>query len=467
MANSMFESILGSVTPEMRHSIASRLGESPQSVQSGLSTATAATLGAMAHNAGDSGFMDQMTQFASRGNSQNIAGSLAGMASGGPSGGLGDLVNRFQSLVFGSQQGRVENLISQQAGLSASSGSGLLKMAVPLVIAYLARQHAAGSLSGSSLANALRSEAPNLGNYVPAGFFRGAAQTAQTTTETTTSYHPTETTTAYRTERATERVERPAERPAETSYRTSGVVESRPAPNHLRWAVPAAIAGALLLGWLVFRAMHTGVERPYREAASATYSTASTVAGTMRSSMSEPSSEASTVASESSSSEPSVASASNSYSSLGAFTNLRLPDGTELNVPANGVEEHLVAYLEGNSNAAEVTGFDFDRLLFDTNSATLQPSSYEQLNNIAAILKAYPNAKIKLGGYTDNTGDADANRKLSQERADSVMAELTRRGIDPSRLSAVGYGEENPVADNSTEEGRQKNRRISIRVAEK
>lgn len=449
MASSMFESILGMVTPEMRHSIASRLGESPQSVQSGLSTATAATLGAMAHNSGDSGFMDQMMQFASRGSSQNITGSLGSIASSGPTGVTGDLVNRFQSLVFGSQQGRVENLISQQAGLSASSGSGLLKMAVPLVLGYLARQHSSGGLSASSLANTLRSEAPNLGNYVPAGFFRGPTQTTTgetttRTTETTSTYRPAETT--YRTERTTE-----------TPYRTSGVVESHPAPNHLRWAVPAAIAGALLLGWLVFRAMHTGVQRPVQETASTAYSTASSLAsnvGAMSSSSSPMSSESNLV--------------SNSYSSLGEFTNLRLPDGTELNVPSHGVEERLVSYLQSNANPAnEVTWFDFDRLLFDRNSATLQPSSYEQLNNVAAILKAYPNAKIRLGGYTDNTGDAEANRRLSQARANSVMAELTKRGIDPSRLSAVGYGDENPVADNSTEEGRQKNRRIAIRVAEK
>jgi outer membrane protein OmpA-like peptidoglycan-associated protein len=456
MASSMFESILGQVTPEMRHAVASRLGESPQSVQNGLSTATAATLGAMAHNAGDSGFMDQMMQFASRGSSSNILGSLGSIASNGASGATGDLVNRFQSLVFGAQQGRVENLISQQAGLSASSGAGLLKMAAPLVIGYLARQQSAGSLSASSLQNALRSEAPNLGNYVPAGFFRGGQETLTRVTDTVSKVtstdegyrpadqatRPAQTTTTYRT----------TETRAETPYRSTGVVDSRPAPNQLRWAVPAAIVGALLLGWLLFRAMHVGGERPAREAAN-----------TMAPATPPTASPAQQMASPQASPSP-----TSPYASLGEFETVRLPDGTELNVPSHGVEARLVGYMQGASNpSSEITWFDFDRLLFDTNSSTLQPSSYEQLNNVAAILKAYPNAKIRLGGYTDNTGDADINRKLSQERANSVMAELTKRGIDPSRLSATGYGEENPVADNSTEEGRQKNRRISIRVAEK
>jgi len=105
--------------------------------------------------------------------------------------------------------------------------------------------------------------------------------------------------------------------------------------------------------------------------------------------------------------------------------------------------------------------------LFDSGQATLQPASQEQLTNIAVILKAYPQVKVRIGGYTDNTGDPAANLQLSQQRADNVMAELTRLGVAPSRMSAQGYGQENPVADNATEEGRQKNRRISLQVTEK
>ena len=75
--------------------------------------------------------------------------------------------------------------------------------------------------------------------------------------------------------------------------------------------------------------------------------------------------------------------------------------------------------------------------------------------------------KAKLGGYTDNTGDKAFNLKLSDDRAKNVMAELVKLGVEAPRLAAEGYGEEHPVGDNATEEGRQKNRRISIRVTEK
>jgi OmpA-OmpF porin, OOP family len=125
-------------------------------------------------------------------------------------------------------------------------------------------------------------------------------------------------------------------------------------------------------------------------------------------------------------------------------------------------------FLEDPSKPVDqTTWFDFDRLTFDTGKSTLQASSAEQLQNISAILKAYPKLRVKIGGYTDNTGTTQTNLKLSQDRAANVMGEFVKRGIDPSRLEAQGYGEDHPVADNETEAGRAKNRRISLRVIEK
>jgi OmpA-OmpF porin, OOP family len=154
--------------------------------------------------------------------------------------------------------------------------------------------------------------------------------------------------------------------------------------------------------------------------------------------------------------------------SLGAFFQTTLPGGTVLNVPQNGVENKLLIFVKDpNAQADTETWFDFDRLLFDTNAATLQPSSQEQLQNIATIMKAYPNVHIRIGGYTDNQGDAAANLKLSQDRADSVMQQIIALGVDPSRMDAKGYDEDHPVADNATDAGRGQNRRISMRVTQK
>jgi outer membrane protein OmpA-like peptidoglycan-associated protein len=155
-------------------------------------------------------------------------------------------------------------------------------------------------------------------------------------------------------------------------------------------------------------------------------------------------------------------------SSLGNFVSRQLADGTTLNIPERGVEGRLLAFIQDPATKPDkTTWFDFDRLLFNTGSATLQPQSMEQLKNIAAILKAYPATHLTIGGYTDNTGDAASNLQLSQDRANNVTAELVKLGVAKNRLVAKGYGEEHPVGDNATESGRAQNRRISMLVTQK
>jgi len=159
---------------------------------------------------------------------------------------------------------------------------------------------------------------------------------------------------------------------------------------------------------------------------------------------------------------------SETWAALGKFFTKKLPNGVELNIPELGVENKLIAFIEDTQRPVDdKTWFTFDRLTFETGKATLKPESQEQLKNIAEILKAYPKVTLKLGGYTDNTGDPQANLKLSQQRAETVMADLVKLGVDAGRLKAEGYGQEHPVADNSTEEGRAKNRRIDLRVTGK
>jgi OOP family OmpA-OmpF porin len=106
-------------------------------------------------------------------------------------------------------------------------------------------------------------------------------------------------------------------------------------------------------------------------------------------------------------------------------------------------------------------------LRFDTGSTKLRPESQEQLNQIAADLSADPDVRAKVAGYTDNVGGADRNLRLSLNRANSVVAELVRKGISPDRLTAEGYGQQDPIADNSTAEGRAMNRHVSVGVTQK
>ncbi len=159
----------------------------------------------------------------------------------------------------------------------------------------------------------------------------------------------------------------------------------------------------------------------------------------------------------------------NAAETVTGFFKRTLSTGFELlNASETGIESQLITFVEDkNAQVAKDLWFNFDRLLFDTGKATLQAGSQEQLTNIAEILKAFPAVKAKVGGYTDNVGDAKSNLKLSSDRAYNVMNELVKLGVAKERLTAEGYGDAHPVASNDTEEGRQQNRRIAMRVTEK
>jgi outer membrane protein OmpA-like peptidoglycan-associated protein len=104
---------------------------------------------------------------------------------------------------------------------------------------------------------------------------------------------------------------------------------------------------------------------------------------------------------------------------------------------------------------------------FDNGSARLRPESEARLDKLADTLKTYPDVNMSINGYTDNTGNADHNLQLSQQRANGVMAILVRKGISADRCTAQGHGEENPIADNSTADGRAQNRRVSVAVLQR
>lgn len=103
---------------------------------------------------------------------------------------------------------------------------------------------------------------------------------------------------------------------------------------------------------------------------------------------------------------------------------------------------------------------------FDFDKAVVKPKYDNEIGQLAAVLKKYPDLKITIEGHTDNVGKAAYNEKLSQRRADAVRKVLVEKfGIDGARLKAIGYGPKQPVAPNTTKEGRQKNRRVDA-VAE-
>ncbi len=147
---------------------------------------------------------------------------------------------------------------------------------------------------------------------------------------------------------------------------------------------------------------------------------------------------------------------------------LTLPDSNTILAFAGSLEDSLVQFMSNPARkAGKTTWFNFDGVVFESGAAVVKPESRQQLQNLVKIMKAYGGMKVKIGGYTDNTGDSLTNVNLSQARANAVWEELKTMGVTKQVTAAEGYGPKHPVADNATPEGRQQNRRIAVNVQSK
>ena len=134
-------------------------------------------------------------------------------------------------------------------------------------------------------------------------------------------------------------------------------------------------------------------------------------------------------------------------------------DYTKMQVPGDKRAQYSVAIKIDPPRE-----FILDNVYFDVGKASLKPSSYKALNDLVEILKIKSEMAVEIQGHTDNVGRDEDNFKLSQERAAAVRQYLLAKGISAERVSAKGYGPSQPIADNSTEEGKAKNRRTSLKV---
>jgi K(+)-stimulated pyrophosphate-energized sodium pump len=140
---------------------------------------------------------------------------------------------------------------------------------------------------------------------------------------------------------------------------------------------------------------------------------------------------------------------------------------SSINLPEGGVAARFLEFVQGSGTRDANTWFGIDGVLFDSGSANLKPAARSQLDSLATVLNNCPAVHINVAGFTDSQGDAAANLRLSQNRAKTVVAQLERKGVPSSRLSAEGHGEDFPVADNDTSEGRAQNRRTAIQVTQR
>jgi len=135
--------------------------------------------------------------------------------------------------------------------------------------------------------------------------------------------------------------------------------------------------------------------------------------------------------------------------------------GCPLKVPAPQITERVTERVVVTEADRKVVADAIANLEFDLGKSTIRPKSYPTLNRVAALLME-KNFSLKLAGHTDNTGSAELNMRLSKNRAEAIKTYLVAQGANASRIEAIGYGKDQPIATNATPEGRQQNRRVEF-----
>ncbi|MFK7981984.1 MAG: DUF937 domain-containing protein [Saprospiraceae bacterium] len=445
------DALKGYVTSELVSKAASMLGEDASGITKAAAGLIPTILGGMLSKSTDTGAFGNI--FSSLQDKQNDGwmDNLGGLIGGGnlAQNDPKDIAGGLMGSLFGSKVGGILDLISSVAGVKKSSSSGLLGMVAPLVMSYLGRKIRKEGLDAFGLSKFLGGQSANIMGALPAGmgdlvgFAKNAGGNIGNTAKETVS-------------RA-------------TSTATKHVENNTGGGN--KWLWPLLLA-ALAAGAFYFM---KGCETPevpsvdvteqldkVKDAAGDAAGAVTDAAGSAVDAAGSVVDAAGAVAN---AAEGAVDAAGNAVGALGAFFKRKLPNGVELNIPENGIESQVVNFITGSNAVDKTSWFNFDRLTFATGKATLDmDKSGEQLKNIAEIMKGYSTLKVKLGGYTDNTGNEAANMTLSQNRADAVKAALVAMGIAGDRIATEGYGIAHPIADNATPEGRAQNRRIALRV---
>jgi OmpA-OmpF porin, OOP family len=412
MSANLLDSLKGYLTPELITQASGMLGESENGITKAVSAAIPSLLNGLLNKSNDSGVMGSVMDLVSKqsAGSEGVLTNLSGLLSGDSA--SSSLSTSLLGSLFGNKVSGITDLIAGVSGVKSSSVTSLLGMAAPMLLSHLGKL----GLSVSGLTSLLSSEKESILSAAPAGLASAAGFTNNFSSHVKTS--------------------------------TNTIDHNEPGGGFPKWLFPVLLIGIALIGLYYFT---KGCNKPKSELEneievidSSGLKAIDTVVG------------------------KSKVMVKDTVVGLGDFFKFKLPNGVELNAPEKGIENQVVTWMGDKAKMVDkTTWFNFDRLLFETGKSTLKPESQEQLKNMSEIMKAFPTMEIKLGGYTDNTGVAASNLKLSGDRAKSVMAELVKMGITTSRVTAEGYGDQFPVASNDTEEGKAQNRRIAVRITKK
>ena len=420
MAFNLLEAVRSYVSPSLIDRASNQFGESGSSISKGIAALIPTMLAGFISRA-ERGDGDGLLRDAHEAADSNVLNNLSELPETGVGSFLSGGIDRLRGM-FGGQSDNIISSVTNFAGIKNTTAQGLLGLLAPLGLGVLGRHARENNLSAGGLTSFLSSQKSAVMSALPAGFSLGNL---------------------FDGDRERDRDRTTANVGRTENLRTEHVdhhTEKRGGNNWLWWLLLAAGIAALLWYFTSDGCNRDDVDDDTVATTTApvttdtTTTTTTTTTGTRES------------------------------------TRVRLANGEELNAYRGGVEDQLVACLnDAGCTAGNDRWFDFDNINFETGSARLTSESQQQVANIAAILKAYPNAKIKIGGYTDKTGNDADNKRLSQQRADAVMAAIKSAGATAGQLvGAEGYGSEFAKVDAAaSDEERRSDRRIAVQLREK
>lgn len=450
MSTSVIEILKGLVSPSLINTVGPVIGLPTEIAGRGLSDMVGQYLGALVQQSGDSDLMSSIAEMANSVARDNSGlGDIKGMLAGGVPATTAVLSgNRLMGSLFGVWQASVVHKIADALGIKPEASSSLFNLAAPMVLSAISKRLGGGALTGAALAGLIGQErGALLGGLASAasGLVSSAAAAVPPPVAAAATAAARPAAAAAVRPAAAAAVTAAAPVAAAASTRDNGLFTS-----FLWLLLPLAF-----IGWLAWQKMNEGAADappPPPPAAEVSEPAPAPVAAA-------PAAEPAPAPAAAPAAAPAPADGQTIFSLAG---------GKEITAASNGVESKILAFInDANASIDKNIWFDFDRLNFETGSSVLTAESKAQVTSIVEILKAYPAVKIKIGGYTDNVGNPENNLSLSDTRAKAVMEAITSSGIAADRVEAEGYGEQYPVGDNNTAEGRAQNRRTAVSVRAK
>jgi OmpA-OmpF porin, OOP family len=426
--------------------ISSSLGEDSQATTKALPGAIAAIAAGVADQGGNEAGAHRLL---SKLNEGGFTGPDAPPHAGGFGEGLMDEEERGKGMLsglFGNKLGGITEALSRFGGMRNSGSSmRLLSLAAPMLMGVLGKQVRDQRMGASGLMQLLSGQRSNIAAALPAGLgsilgFGGGARHAvaeviephRETVSNVRETLPTRDTTVVR-----EPVRQTVTRPPAPKKSIAG------------WAVPLALLALVALAWGALRGRrHEPARAPQVSRTTPPQPRVDNRVAQAPQPVRPTPPPAPVVTPPP---EPATPPATGGSGTGGSgMEKLRVNDASGLREAFNG------------PNATQ--GFVLDGVEFQTGSARLTAKGEKMVDELGGLMKEKDGSRVSITGYTDSTGSADVNQRLSQERANSVRSSLVRDGIAEDRIEASGEGAANPIASNDTPQGRVQNRRIEVKV---